>query len=52
MKRKSGFLTPDYGHSSTLGYITGIPYYYALAPNADLTFSPVYMSEQGELWKG
>jgi LPS-assembly protein len=49
VKRKSGFLTPDYGHSSTLGYITGIPYYWALAPNADLTLTPEYLSEQGLL---
>ncbi len=49
VKRKSGFLTPDYGHSSTLGYITGLPYYWALAPNADLTLTPEYLSEQGLL---
>src|SRR6185312_9998016 len=49
VKRKSGFLTPDYGHSSTLGYITGIPYYWALAPNADLTLTPEYLSQQGLL---
>jgi len=47
VKRKSGFLTPIYGHSSTLGYITGIPYYWAIAPNADLTLTPTYMSDQG-----
>ena len=52
VKRKSGFLTPEYGHSSTLGYITGIPYYFALAPNYDFTFTPVYMSEQGLFLKG
>jgi LPS-assembly protein len=52
VKRKSGFLSPEYGHSSTLGYITGIPYYYALAPNADFTFTPEYMSQQGAFWQG
>jgi LPS-assembly protein len=51
VKRKSGFLSPEYGHSSTLGYITGIPYYFALAPNFDFTFSPEYMSQQGEFWR-
>ncbi len=52
VKRKSGFLAPEYGSSTNLGTITGIPYYYALAPNADFTFQPTYMSEQGVLWQG
>ncbi|MBA2127761.1 LPS-assembly protein LptD [Hyphomicrobium methylovorum] len=47
VKRKSGFLTPDYGHSTSLGYITGIPYYWAIAPNYDATITPTYMSNQG-----
>ena len=47
VKRKSGFLTPDYGHSSTLGYITGIPYFFNLAPNYDATIEPIYFSDQG-----
>lgn len=51
VKRKSGFLTPDYGHSSTLGYITGIPYFWNLAPNYDITLDPLYMSEQGLFMK-
>ncbi|MBN9352895.1 MAG: LPS-assembly protein LptD [Hyphomicrobium denitrificans] len=49
VKRKSGFLTPQYGHSSTLGHITGIPYYWAIAPNYDLTLTPTYLSDQGLL---
>lgn len=52
VKRKSGFLTPEYGHSDTLGYITGIPYYFALAPNYDITFTPTYMSNQGLFLQG
>ena len=52
VKRKSGFLAPEFGQSSNLGFITGIPYYFALAPNADFTFTPLYLSEQGVLWKG
>ena len=51
-KRKSGFLAPEYGHTSTLGYITGIPYYFALDPSYDFTFTPLYMSQQGVLWQG
>lgn len=52
VKRKSGFLAPELGNSSNLGYITGVPYYYVLAPNADVTVTPVYLSEQGLLLKG
>jgi LPS-assembly protein len=52
VKRKSGFLTPDYGHSTTLGYITGIPYFFNLAPNYDATIEPIYFSDQGLFLKG
>jgi LPS-assembly protein len=52
VKRKSGFLTPEYLNSSTLGNIVGVPYYFALAPNYDFTFNPLYMSQQGILWQG
>lgn len=52
VKRKSGILAPELGNSSTLGYITGLPYYYVLAPNADATITPVYLSNQGLLLKG
>lgn len=49
VKRKSGFLLPNYGNSSDLGQFFEVPYYFALAPNYDLTFRPMYMSEQGLL---
>lgn len=52
VKRKSGFLTPDYGHSSTLGYIAGIPYFFNLASNYDTTIEPIYFSAQGLILKG
>jgi LPS-assembly protein len=52
VKRKSGFLMPEYSQSSTLGSIVGIPYYFALAPNYDFTFNPLYMSQQGMFWQG
>ena len=52
VKRKSGFLMPEYSSSSTLGSIVGMPYYFALAPNYDFTFNPLYMSRQGILWQG
>ena len=52
VKRKSGFLIPEIGSSSTLGFTTEIPYYFALAPNYDFTFHPMYTAKQGILWQG
>ena len=52
VKRKSGFLMPQPSISDTLGYSTTIPYYFALAPNYDFTFYPMYTSRQGVLWQG
>lgn len=52
VKRKSGFLIPGFGHSNELGTTVEVPYYFALAPNYDFTFSPVYTERRGVLWKG
>ena len=52
VKRRSGFLMPTYGTSSDLGFMTSVPYYFALAPNYDFTFHPAYMTKQGVLWQG
>ena len=52
VKRKSGFLIPKFGSSEDLGFFVETPYYFALAPNYDFTFSPMYTSEQGVLLKG
>ncbi len=52
VKRKSGFLIPGFSTSSDLGTAIEVPYYFALAPNYDFTFSPVFSSKRGILWKG
>jgi LPS-assembly protein len=52
VKRRSGFLAPTQGHSSTLGYSVEIPYYFALSPTYDFTFHPRYFSKYGVLWQG
>jgi LPS-assembly protein len=53
VKRKSGFLPPSFGVSSNnLGYYTEIPYYFALSPNYDFLFHPMYSAKQGVLWQG
>lgn len=51
VKRKSGFLTPSIIVSDNLGYGVEIPYFFALAPNYDLTLSAVPLSHQGLLGK-
>lgn len=52
VKRRSGFLLPSYGASDDLGFTFEIPYYFALAPNYDFTFRPMYTSKHGVLWQG
>jgi len=49
VKRKSGFLTPAFGYSDTLGTTISTPYFWAMAPNYDLTFSPRVLTRQGFL---
>ena len=46
-ERRSGFLTPTYGMSSTRGVDVAVPYYFNLAPNYDYTFTPRLMSKRG-----
>jgi LPS-assembly protein len=52
VKRKSGFLAPSFGSSSTLGLKAEVPYYFAISPSYDFTFNPEFLSKQGVLWKG
>ena len=52
VKRKSGFLAPSFANSSDLGQQVEIPYFWAIAPDKDLTFSPRYTSRQGIVYKG
>lgn len=46
-ERRSGFLTPTYGMSSTRGVDIAVPYYFNLAPNYDYTLTPRVMSKKG-----
>jgi LPS-assembly protein len=45
--RKSGFLFPSFGNSDKSGFEVGVPYYYNLAPNYDLTLTPFLLSRRG-----
>jgi LPS-assembly protein len=51
VKRRSGFLTPEFSHSDDLGFAGGVPYYYSLSPSADLTVTPILTTEAGFLLK-
>lgn len=46
-RRRSGFLVPSIGTSSTTGLDLGIPYYWNIAPDRDATFTPRIMTKRG-----
>ncbi|MFA6267291.1 MAG: LPS-assembly protein LptD [Pseudolabrys sp.] len=52
VKRKTGFLMPFISSSSKYGTAVEVPYYWALAPNYDLTVSPMFTTKQGVLMQG
>ncbi len=53
VKRKSGFLFPDISWStSQYGFGFGPRYFWALAPNADLTLGTLLTTKQGPLFDG
>lgn len=47
VERQSGFLRPSFDHDSDLGFSASTPYYFALAPNYDLTVTPTVHTSQG-----
>jgi LPS-assembly protein len=46
-ERKSGFLTPHYGNTSTGGFELTVPYYWNMAPHRDMTIAPRLMARRG-----
>jgi LPS-assembly protein len=50
-RRRSGFLTPSLGLSSTLGTDIRTPYYWNIAPNYDYTIAPRVMTKRGVLFE-
>ena len=49
VKRKSGFLTPSYSSSDSLGTSINFPYFKVLDVDKDLTFSPRYYADKSFL---
>ena len=52
VKQRSGFLAPEAGHSSLLGYTERNYYYYGISPDEDATIEGTYASKQGPLLGG
>jgi len=51
VKRKTGFLMPAFSENSTYGYGLETPFYWAIAPDYDATFSPRFTTRQGVLFQ-
>lgn len=49
VKRKTGFLTPSILESDAIGTGVTTPFFWNLAPNYDVTFSPTILTKQGLL---
>jgi LPS-assembly protein len=49
VRRKSGFLSPSFVSRSGTGFGISTPYFFNLAPNYDITFTPTFLSRQGVL---
>ncbi len=49
VKRKSGFLTPSYSSSESLGFSLNVPYFKVLSNDKDITFNPKYYADKSFL---
>ncbi|NQV46198.1 MAG: LPS-assembly protein LptD [Rhodospirillaceae bacterium] len=47
VKRRSGFLIPTFGSSTSLGAMTATPYFLNIASNADATLTPIFTDKEG-----
>lgn len=50
-KRRSGFLIPAGKYSNNDGFQFALPYYWNIAPQADATLTPNYISKRGVQWQ-
>jgi LPS-assembly protein len=46
-ERQSGFLPPQLGHSSRLGWFVDLPFYWVISDSADATLYTNYMTQNG-----
>jgi LPS-assembly protein len=52
VRHRTGFLSPTFGSSTSLGTFFELPYYIALDKSFDFLFNPALLSKQGVLYKG
>jgi LPS-assembly protein len=52
VERRTGFLTPTFGSSDTLGGVVQVPYYWTFSPTLDATFEPIFTTNQGIVLAG
>jgi len=52
VKRQSGFLSPTGGYSTTLGAHATTPYFWAISPDKDATFAPMFTTDAGFIMSG
>jgi len=50
VKRQSGFLNPFFSNSSVVGAGTGVPYYWMISHDKDLTFTPKIYADENPLF--
>ncbi|HWA90187.1 MAG TPA: LPS assembly protein LptD [Rhizomicrobium sp.] len=48
----SGFLMPNVGDSTTIGYFARLPYYIGISPSQDATVAPLVSTHGGEVLEG
>ena len=46
VEKKTGFLTPTFGHDEGLGFTLKAPFFWNIAPNRDLTVTPLVTTEE------
>jgi LPS-assembly protein len=51
VKRKTGFLMPGFTSYTAFGYGVEVPFYWAIAPDYDLTLNPRFTTKQGVLFQ-
>ena len=51
-RRKTGFLYPSFSNTNDNGFEVGVPFYWNIAPNQDLTIEPHYFTSRGLMMYG
>jgi len=46
-ERDSGFLLPEFGYRERTGFEVGVPFFWAAAPNVNVTLTPRWLSKRG-----